>query len=182
MAGSAVPPTRLAERTRAAVREVLLAELRSADRRALAAGCSRETLFEVLDARLSSLADEVTANPRPVAEDGCGQPIPAAADQSPAARGCLDPIFSGAIGHRSAANCGRPDSITVAAVGDRPATPAPPASDGGCPASVFGGAIGDRPASPTTAHRPVHPSSASEDREHRRDDPLQPGLVGEGGG
>ncbi|WP_372666853.1 hypothetical protein [Amycolatopsis kentuckyensis] len=75
MAGSAVPPTRLAETTRAAVRAVLLAELTAADTRAQAAGWSRETLFEVLAARL----DSVTGGPktRPAAGNACEQPNPA---------------------------------------------------------------------------------------------------------
>jgi len=92
VAASAVPPTRLAARTRAAVRAVLLAELSSAGSRARAAGCPPETLFEVLDARLCAAAEEVTAG------------------------------------------------------------------------------------------RPAAARSAAEDREHRRDDPLEPGFVGEGRG
>ncbi|MFJ9786004.1 hypothetical protein ACIRSS_40980 [Amycolatopsis sp. NPDC101161] len=147
MAGSAVPPTRLAERTRAAVREVLLAELRSASIRVLAAGCSRERLFEVLDARLSSLADEVGGRPahrRSAAEAACEQPDSAAADGGRFA----SPRSAGEPG------CAAPDSA-----GDWLA-----------------------PVRWVAEDRPVHPSSAAEDREHRRDDPLQPGLVGEGGG
>ncbi|WIY01858.1 hypothetical protein QRX60_48970 [Amycolatopsis mongoliensis] len=58
MAGSAVPPVRLPHTTRAAVRAVLLAELASAGTRARAAGCPPEVLFDILDARLHSAADD----------------------------------------------------------------------------------------------------------------------------
>lgn len=139
VAGSAVPPTRLAERTRAAVRAVLLAELTAANTRAQAAGWSRETLFEVLADRLDAVAGETKR--RSVAEDVCGQPNPAAS---------------------SAADPDNPASSRLAAAGGRPAPSA----------TILGRPPG----------RPAHRSSAAEDREHRRDDPLEPGLVGEGGG
>ncbi|WP_155545921.1 hypothetical protein [Amycolatopsis camponoti] len=58
MAASAVPPTRLPQATRVAIREVLLAELLSARTRARAAGCPPEILFDALDARLRSAATE----------------------------------------------------------------------------------------------------------------------------
>ncbi|MEU0788724.1 hypothetical protein ABZ342_01580 [Amycolatopsis sp. NPDC005961] len=58
MAASAVPPTRLPQATRVAIREVLLAELLSARTRARAAGCPPEVLFDALDARLRSAATE----------------------------------------------------------------------------------------------------------------------------
>ncbi|MGK3202903.1 hypothetical protein [Amycolatopsis sp. MEPSY49] len=174
MAASAVPPTRLADRTRAAVREVLLAELSLAGRRALAAGCSRETLFEVLDARLRS-----------VAEDVCGQPNPAVADgRSP--------------NSRSAAGCAAPDSAdgrlapvhwVADEVGGRPARRRPAAEDAcGQPDPAAVGRFASPPSAgepgcvaPDSAGWLTHPRSAAEDRQHRRDDPLQPGLVGEGG-
>ncbi|MEU8632238.1 hypothetical protein AB0C38_08730 [Amycolatopsis sp. NPDC048633] len=67
MAGSAVPPTRLPQATRADVRAVLLAELVSVETRAGAAGCPPEVLFDVLDARLRSAA---AGGPDPVGEAG----------------------------------------------------------------------------------------------------------------
>lgn len=77
MAGSAVPPMRLPDATRVAVRAVLLAELVSAGTRARAAGCPPEVLFDVLDARLRSAAEEgrgggdvSAAPPCSAAEDG----------------------------------------------------------------------------------------------------------------
>lgn len=95
MAGSAVPPTRLAERTRAAVRAVLLAELTAAGTRAQAAGWSRETLFEVLATRLGSAADEVSDRPahrRPATEDACGQPDPGAGGRFASLLPAADPV------------------------------------------------------------------------------------------
>lgn len=65
MAASAVPPTRLPQPTRTAVREVLLAELVSARTRARAAGCPPEVLFDVLDTRLRSAAAEESHGGRP---------------------------------------------------------------------------------------------------------------------
>ncbi|SFW75985.1 hypothetical protein SAMN04489730_4026 [Amycolatopsis australiensis] len=52
MAPSAVPPSRFPHATRAAVHELLLAELRSAGGRARAAGCPREVVLEVLSTRV----------------------------------------------------------------------------------------------------------------------------------
>ncbi|MGW5719403.1 hypothetical protein ACWEVP_24755 [Amycolatopsis sp. NPDC003865] len=129
MAGSAVPPTRLAERTRAAVRAVLLAELRSAGTRARAAGCPPETLFEVLDARLGSAAEEVAA------ESGRRRP--------------------GSAGDWPAPACSAPEEA---------------AAESG------------RRRRNSAAGRIAPARSAAQDREHRRDDPLEPGLVGESGG
>ncbi|SEF32659.1 hypothetical protein SAMN05421837_106368 [Amycolatopsis pretoriensis] len=156
MAGSAVPPTRLAERTRAAVRAVLLAELTAADTRAQAAGWSRETLFEVLAARLDSAAGNACEQPDPAPGGGPGP--------SATVLGCPP----GRPAQRPSAAedaCGQPNPAE-SSVADR---------DNPAPSRL--GAL-----SATVHRRPPGRSSAVQDREHRRDDPLEPGLVGEGGG
>ncbi|WP_410673298.1 hypothetical protein [Amycolatopsis sp. cmx-4-68] len=59
MTGSVVPPTRLSAAARAEVRALLLAELTAAGTRARAAGCPPDVLFDVLDARMCAVAEEI---------------------------------------------------------------------------------------------------------------------------
>ncbi|WP_103348090.1 hypothetical protein [Amycolatopsis sp. CA-128772] len=58
MTEAAAPPARLPEPARAAVREVLLAELTAAAARARAAGCSPETLAAVFEGRRRRVGED----------------------------------------------------------------------------------------------------------------------------
>ena len=153
MAGSAVPPTRLPRATRVAVREVLLAELISAETRARAAGCPREVLFEALDARLRAAVEEGRdAGLCPPAEDECREPGDAAG-----AAWQVQPRWVVEDGCREPG-----DAVGPVWFGQ----PCRPAED-------------DR--RETGLHH-VHPGSAAEDSQDRRHDPVEPGLVGESRG
>ncbi|GLY39277.1 hypothetical protein Amsp01_053010 [Amycolatopsis sp. NBRC 101858] len=158
MAGSAVPPTRLPRATRVAVREVLLAELVSAETRARAAGCPPEVLFEELDARLRTAVEESRdAGSRPAAGDPGDVVGPACAHPRSAAHG-RD------AGPRPPAGCRElADAVGPARYGQPRWAPEDAVSSSRPP-------------------RHPNPGSAAEDSQDRRHDPVEPGLVGESRG
>jgi hypothetical protein len=174
VAASAVPPMRLPHETRTAVHAVLLAALVSAGKRARAAGCPPEVLFDVLDARLRSAAEEGRgdrdvpgARLGSAAGDGCRRPgstgdVLDAPPWSAAEEGRGDRDVPGARWCSAAGDgCRKPGSAGDAGRHDRCAPPCSPA----------GGPILNSP-----------PWSAAEDGQDRRHDPVEPGLVGESGG
>ena len=192
MAGSAVPPTRLPRATRVAVREVLLAELVSAETRARAAGCPPDVLFEALDARLRAAVEEGRdAGLCPPAENDWPEPgdavgvawhaHPRLADEN----GCRERGDAGQLmryAHPRLAAHGRDAGLR------------PPAGDecrepGDAVGPVWYGqpcwaAEDDRrePGGSSRSLHYAHPGSAAEDSQDRRHDPVEPGLVGESRG
>lgn len=208
MAASAVPPARLPPATCAEVREVLLAELIAAGHRARAAGCSPESLFEVLDRRLSSAAEDgqvcrcepdavggQTGRRKLAAEAGRCEPDPVG-DFWPSR--CAPPrsvVDSGLVGRRE------PDFVRE--VCPHRCGPPCPAGDGGqlcrCEPDLVGGARPRRSAPPRSVAaggpavrrepdfvgdaRPAPPCcSTVEDRQDLPHDPGHSRLVGEGRG